>query len=94
MLGWGVPVFLVRVLLYTVFLSHDASLFGCRGDMQHDHLAIAYQLLLDNRNISKASSFPIPMDPSGSPPRSFSMSEDVIAEVRDTPTIKKQVLEV
>ena len=61
-----------------------------RGDNQHDQLAVAYQLILDNRNVSKSSSAAIPVDPSSSPPRSFSMSE-VIAQVADTPTIKKQV---
>ena len=55
----------------------------CRGDDQHDQLAVAYQLVLDNRAVSKATSETPPnigASLSSSPPRSsFTMKEGGVA---------------
>lgn len=77
-------------------LMHTCVLFPFRGDKLHDELAIAYHLVMDSRTVSKSGSAPIPVGYplASSPPRSFSMSEEVIASIQDTPTIKKQVTEV
>lgn len=64
-----------------------------RGEMEHDQLAIAYHLILDSR-AAKSTTAPISTGTaalSSSPPGSFSMTDEVIAQIQDTPTIKKQV---
>ena len=81
------PVLQYRGFLY-VFNENPLSnilLFPTpyRGDDQHDQLAVAYQLVLDNRAVSKATGETPPnigASISTSPPRSsFTMKEGGVA---------------
>ena len=71
------------VAIYQVPSTFLAPTRLCRGDDQHDQLAVAYQLVLDNRAVSKATSETPPnisASLSTSPPRSsFTMKEGGVA---------------
>lgn len=74
-------------------------IFPCREGGQHDQLAIAYQLVLDNRVYSKAASDALPSESislATSPPKSSptGLASGLEGGVKESSFSKKQVQSV